>query len=166
MNIKLKVNIDDIKMSDGLLSAMSIINQINRADENNITIDFSEVKFVTPLFVLPLFVFLNTCSKNVTVVNINDYLQTIGFTDEMYPDKMRKSEFMAKMEKYTRKTYIPIVSFPALKDNDDEKDSILSTVETIIVRQLGIAPNVATGLKYMLGESIDNIIQHANSERG
>lgn len=128
--------------------------------------DFSEVEFVTPLYVLPLVVFLNSCNKDVTITNANAYLQTIGFTKGMYPDKMRKSEFLAIMEKYSHETYIPIVSFPATKDNDDEKDAILSTVETIIVRQLGIAANVATGLKYMLGESIDNIIQHANSERG
>lgn len=79
---------------------------------------------------------------------------------------MRKSEFIAIMEKYSHKTYIPIVSFPATKDSDDEKDAILSTVESIIVRQLGLTSNVSIGLKYMLGESIDNIIQHANSERG
>lgn len=166
MDIKLKVNIDDNKMSDGLLAAMNTINQISESSEKYITLDFSEVEFVTPLYVLPLVVFLNSCNKDVTITNANAYLQTIGFTKGMYPDKMRKSEFLAIMEKYSHETYIPIVSFPATKDNDDEKDAILSTVETIIVRQLGIAANVATGLKYMIGESIDNIIQHANSERG
>lgn len=84
----------------------------------------------------------------------------------MQSDKMRKSEFLAIIEKYSRKTYIPIVSFPTTRDSDDEKDSILSTVESIIERQLGLTSNIAIGLKYMLGESIDNIIQHANSERG
>ena len=166
MNIKLTVNIDDNKMSDGLLAAMNTINQISGSAEKSITLDFSEVRFVTPLYVLPLVVFLNGCDKDVTITNASAYLQTIGFTKGMYPDKMRKSEFLAIMEKYSHATYIPIVSFPATKDNDDEKDAILSTVETIIVRQLGITANVATGLKYMLGESIDNIIQHANSERG
>lgn len=51
MDIKLRVNIDDKHMSDGLLAAMNTINQINECAENNITLDFSAVKFVTPLFV-------------------------------------------------------------------------------------------------------------------
>lgn len=166
MDIKLRVNIDDKHMSGGLLAAMNTINQINECAENNITLDFSAVKFVTPLFVLPLVVFFNSCDKNITITKISDYLQTIGFTKGISPDKMRKSEFIAIMEKYSRKTYLPIVSFPASKDNDDEKDAILTTVESLIVRQLSITPNVATGIKYMIGESIDNIIQHANAEQG
>lgn len=166
MDLKLKANIDDSRMSTGLLAAMNAINQINEAADEQITLDFSEVGFVTPLYVLPLVVFLNGCDRNIAIAHAGEYLRTIGFTKGMYPDKMRRSEFLAIMEKYSRKTYIPIVSFPAAKESDDEKDAILSTVESMIVRQSGIASNVATGLKYMLGESIDNIIQHADSERG
>ena len=166
MNIKLKVNIKDDRMSDGLLAAIDTIHLINEATDENITLDFSDVKFITPLYVLPLVVFLNSCNKNITIVNMNEYLQTIGFAKGMCPDKMRKSEFIAIMEKYSQKTYIPIVSFPATKDSDDKKDAILSTVESIIMRQLNLDSNISTGLKYMLGESIDNIIQHAQSERG
>lgn len=166
MNIKLKVNIKDDRMSDGLLAAIDTIHLINEATDENITLDFSDVKFITSLYVLPLVVFLNSCNKNITIVNMNEYLQTIGFAKGMCPDKMRKSEFIAIMEKYSQKTYIPIVSFPATKDSDDKKDAILSTVESIIMRQLNLDSNISTGLKYMLGESIDNIIQHAQSERG
>ena len=166
MNIKLQAHIADERISDGLLEAMNAINQVNGASDENITLDFSEVSFVTPLYILPLVVFLNGCTKNITITNISEYLQTIGFAKGMQPDKMRKSEFLAIMEKYSRETYIPIVSFPATSDSDDEKDAILTTVESIIERQLGLTSNIAIGLKYMLGESIDNIIQHANSERG
>ena len=166
MNIKLKVNIKDGRMSDGLLAAIDTIHLINETTDENITLDFSDVKFITPLFVLPLVVYLNSCDKNITIVNMHEYLQTIGFATGMCPDKMRKSEFVAIMEKYSQKTYIPIVSFPATKDSDDEKDAILSTVESIIMRQLRLDSNISTGLKYMLGESIDNIIQHVQSERG
>lgn len=166
MDIKLKAHIANERISDGLLEAMNAINQINETSDEKITLDFSDVGFVTPLYVLPLVVFLNGCSKDITITNVSEYLQTIGFTNGMQPDKMRKSEFLAIIEKYSRKTYIPIVSFPTTRDSDDEKDAILSTVESIIERQLGLTSNIAIGLKYMLGESIDNIIQHANSERG
>lgn len=166
MEIKLKVHIEDERISDGLLEAMNAINRINEAPEEKITLDFSGVDFVTPLYVLPLMVFLNSCQKDITIVNVGEYLDTIGFTKGIYPDKMRKSEFLAVIEKYSRKNYIPIVSFPATKESDDEKDAILATVESIIERQLGLTSNIAIGLKYMLGEAIDNIVQHANSERG
>ena len=166
MDIKLKAHIANERISDGLLEAMNAINQINEASDEKITLDFSDVGFVTPLYILPLVVFLNGCSKDITITNVSEYLQTIGFTNGMQPDKMRKSEFLAIIEKYSRKIYIPIVSFPTTRDSDDEKDAILSTVESIIERQLGLTSNIAIGLKYMLGESIDNIIQHANSERG
>lgn len=166
MDIKLKAHIANERISDGLLEAMNAINQINEASDEKITLDFSDVGFVTPLYILPLVVFLNGCSKDITITNVSEYLQTIGFTNGMQPDKMRKSEFLAIIEKYSRKTYIPIVSFPTTRDSDDEKDAILSTVESIIERQLGLTSNIAIGLKYMLGESIDNIIQHANSKRG
>lgn len=166
MYIKLNTKISDTKMSDGLLAAMDVVDQINGCEDKDITIDFSRVGFVTPLYVLPLVVFINGCSKRISITNINEYLQTIEFEKGLQPDKLRKSQFLAIMEKYSRKTYIPIISFPATKDSDDEKDAILTTVESIIVRQLRIDSNVTIGLKYMLGECIDNIIQHANSERG
>lgn len=166
MKIEIQVNIDDNRMSDGLLAAMSTINQINEISNTNFTLDFTNVGFVTPLYVLPLVVFLNSCDKEIKIVNKNDYLRTIGFPNGIHPDKMRNSEFLAVIERYSRKSYIPIISFPTTKEGDDKKDSILSTIELLIVKQLGMTPNVSTGLKYMLGETIDNIIQHAKSERG
>ena len=166
MKIELKVNIDDNRMSDGLLAAMSTINQINEIPNTNFTLDFTNVGFVTPLYVLPLVVFLNSCDKEIKIVINNDYLRTIGFPNGIHPDKMRNSEFLAVIERYSRKSYIPIISFPTTKEGDDKKDAILSTIELLIVKQLGMTPNVSTGLKYILGETIDNIIQHAKSERG
>ena len=63
MDIELRINIEDSRMSDGLLAAMDTINEINEADDDSVTLDFSKVKFVTPLFVLPLVVFLTVAPK-------------------------------------------------------------------------------------------------------
>lgn len=166
MDIKIKTGIDDSRISDILLASIELINQINAiTDDKTVRMDFADVGFVAPLYVLPLVVFLNGCNRNVEIVNIGGYLENIGFEQGLSPDKMRKSEFLAVMEKYSKRDYIPIISFPATKESD-EKDTILSTVESIIIRQSGIAKNVAAGIKYMLGECVDNIIEHANSERG
>lgn len=167
MEIKVKANIDDTRMSSGLLAAMEVINQINTSETTDkLYLDFSDTGPVTPLYVLPLVVYLNTCGRDIELSHINDYLQTIGFNKGLLPDQMRNSEFLAIMEKYSCENYIPIISFPTTRDSDDKKDAILTTVETMICRQLGLSSNVATGVKYILGECVDNIIQHANSERG
>ncbi len=167
MIIKLNANIQDGRMSDGLLAAIEVINQINQATEQeSIYIDFSNVRLVTPLYILPLVIYIKGCERDVHIININTYLQSIGFDSGISPDSMRKAEFIATMEQYSNKAYTPIISFPATKESDDEKDTILSTIETIIIRQSNITPNVAHGIKYILGECVDNIIQHANSQRG
>lgn len=69
------------------------------------------------------------------------------------------------MEGYAQKTYIPIINFPAHKSSDD-KEEILTVAENLIIRQLNIKSNVASGLKYMIGETIDNITEHSETDRG
>ena len=167
MEIKVKPNIDDSRLSAGLLSAMDVINQINTSRATDkLYIDFSDVGVVTPLYVLPLVVYLNTSNRDIEISRRSNYLEIIGFDQGLMPDQMRNSEFLAIMEMYSRKNFIPIINFSATKNNDDKKDAILTTVETMICRQSGLSPNVAIGVKYMLGEYVDTIIQHANSERG
>ena len=164
--IKVVSKISDRKLSDSLLASISVINLINNSGSINNYLDYSDLEIATPLFILPIVVYLDSCDKNIRNIKLSDYLNIIKFPYGLQPDKMRKSEFVAIMEQYSKKEYIPIISFPATKEKDNEKDAILSTVESIIVRQLHIDSNVAMGLKYILGEAIDNIIQHANSERG
>ena len=81
------------------------------------------------------------------------------------PDQGRKSEFIAIMESYAKRTYVPVISFPAERNNDD-KEEILTVVENLIIRQSNIMANVARGLKYIISETIDNITEHSDSDRG
>ena len=69
------------------------------------------------------------------------------------------------MEGYSRKTYIPIICFPAKADNDDKR-TILSVVENMVIRQSNIPSNVAVGIKYIIEETIDNITEHSGTDRG
>ncbi len=166
MVIQKNINIQDDKLLNGLMPVLEIINQIEESDDENITIDFNSTSWVSPLFVLPLMVYLYGSRRQINCTNIPAYLSTVHFPGGIVPDDMRRSEFLAHMEGYAHRSYIPIVSFPAAARNDDEKNAILSTVESIISRQLGLAPNIVAGLKYMIGESIDNITEHSESERG
>lgn len=115
---------------------------------------------------LSLIVFLSGCGKKYSLTNLTDYLSVIGFsTGGIRPDQMRSSEFLATMEAFMRKKYIPIVNFPA-KSFDDEKDYVSSVIENVIIKQFNIPSNVATGLKYMIEETLDNITEHSDSDRG
>lgn len=81
------------------------------------------------------------------------------------PSLMRKSEFIALMAKYEKKTYIPIVCFPTSNETDS-KDGILRVIESLIINQAKIPSNVAQGFKYMVSEIIDNIVEHSDSKNG
>jgi hypothetical protein len=41
---------------------------------------------------------------------------------------MRRSEFLAHMEGYAHKSFIPIVNFPASARNDGDKNAILTSI--------------------------------------
>ncbi len=165
--IKEHINISDNRLLDGLVPVVRIMSQIETLQEGeDAIIDFSDTVFVTPLCALSLIVYLSGCGKKVELRNVPDYLGTVGLTNGgIKPDEMRRTAFLATMEKYTSKSYIPIVNFAASK-NVDDKEAISSVVENIIIRQLNISPNVAMGLKYMVEETLDNITEHSESERG
>lgn len=165
--IKEHINVRDDRLLDGLTPVVRIMSQIDVLPEREeVTIDFSNTVFITPVCALSLIIYLARCGRKIFMRNVPEYLETIGITSGgIKPDQMRRTEFLAMMEKYSTKSYIPIVSFAASK-NVDDKEAISSVVESILIRQLDIQPNVAMGLKYMVEETLDNITEHSESERG
>ena len=160
------INVKDDRLMDGLIPLVTIMSKVSRSKETDLKVDFSRTQFISPVFALSLIVYLSGCGKNVSYSNLPDYLNVIAFSENgIQPDKMRNSEFVALMERYAKKTYIPIVNFPA-KANSDEKDEISSVIENIIIRQQDIPSNVSIGLKYIVEETLDNITEHSESNRG
>ena len=166
MQINKNINIVDNKLSNGLQEVFSIIDEIEKSVDVEDTIDFSNTPVVSPTFVLPLMVFTKGHRKKIHFSNISPYMKLLHFGDGLSPDEMRKTEFIAHMEGYAGKTFIPVINFPATDCKADEKNSILSTVENIITKQVKLASNVSMGLKYMISEIVDNITEHAHSGRG
>lgn len=143
MVIKEYINVSDERLMDGFIPVVKMMANTQESADKKLEIDFSYAQFISPVFVLSLLVWLSKCGKNVSFLQLPDYLKVIGLADwGISPDKMRQSEFVAMMEKYAKKSYIPIVSFPACSNND-EKEIISSVVENIIIRQLNIPLNVA-----------------------
>ena len=166
MLINRNINIKDDKLSNGLKEVLIIIDQIQNSPDPEHIIDFNNTSFVTPTFVLPLMVFAKGCGKSIHFKNITPYMSLLYFGEGILPDEIRKTEFIAKMEAYAGKTYTPVINFPATENRIDDKNNILTTVESIITRQIGLSSNVIMGIKYMIGEMVDNITEHSNSERG
>lgn len=161
------INVNDDKLLDGLGPVVQIMSQIeDLSKEDDVIIDFSHTQFVSPVFILSLLIYLSNCGRKVSVQNLSEYLELIGFRNEgIRPETMRQTEFLALLERFAKKTYIPIISFSANR-NSDAKEVISSIAENLIIRQLNIQPNVANGLKYMVDETLDNITEHSESDRG
>lgn len=164
--IKEYINVKDERLIDGLTPVVRIMGQMEDSNDLEVTIDFSDTRFISPVFALSFIVYLSRCGKQVSFKNISDYLERIEFSNGgVKPDMMRQTEFLADLEKYASKTYIPIIDFAAGR-NSDAKEAVSSIVENMIIQQLSIQSNVANGLKYMIDEILDNITEHSESDRG
>ena len=160
------VNVRDGRLIDGLTPVVKIMGQIEESHDDTAIIDFSYTRFVSPVFALSLIIYLERCGKQIALRNVPEYLEIIGLPrGGIKPDQMRQTEFLAFLEKYVTKTYIPIINFDAGR-NSDAKEVVSSIAENMIIRQLSIRSNVANGLKYMIDEILDNITEHSESDRG
>ena len=158
------VNIEDNELSRGLLPMLKLMPQIENCKDEVVDLFFEGREFFTPLFVLSFIVFYLKCGKKVLVHNLPSYLQTIKFKElGLQPDELRVSEFIALMQNYLNKTYIPIINFPA---KSESRDIIISNVEQMIINQSSIPRNISQALRYIIAESLDNISDHSESKRG
>ena len=167
MKIKEKINVNHAKLSAGLSAALRICARIAGSSDESDEVDLSEVRFVTPTFALPFLVFVDGLAKNLSMSNASSYLRNIHFESRgVDSGAMRSIEFAAFIERYSQKKFIPIVRFPVQKTRISDRDTILSAVENILVKQTGWKSNVTHGIKYMLSEMADNISEHSRSEYG
>ncbi len=166
MEIKVSVNIDE-RFLHGLQEVLRIIDLIDQSNDSEDVIIFQRNVFITPLFILPLLVYIHGSKKRISFKYSNSYLDTIRFgtgglkTEEVQPEKLN-----GIMEMCSHNTYIPIISFPTNMDSSKKRNEILSTIEKIILNQVKAKTNICIALKYLIGEIVDNIIEHSDSERG
>ena len=161
-----KINVRDDRLLDGLIPVVQIMAQIEASKEQDVIVDFSKTRFISPVFALSLLLYFSKCEKRISFQNLTNYLELIELkTGGLKPDKMRQTEFVAILENYASKTYLPIIDF-AVDRNSDAKEAVSSIVENMIIRQLNIQSNVANGLRYMVDETLDNITEHSESDRG
>lgn len=86
--------------------------------------------------------------------------------DVVRPDELRRSAFLARIEGYNNKFYLPLVDFPAEGAYNDDKAEALSIYEDAAIKMFGIPNNVASCVRYVMDEIADNITEHSDSKRG
>lgn len=159
------INVKDSQLINGLVPAINIMSKVQNDNSEDFIIDLSNCQFTSSVFLLSLLLYVRSSEKKFQFQNPSTYLNTIRFPKGLKPDTMRSSEFIAELEGYSKKSYIPLIDFPT-QSSSDAKEGILSAVESLIMRQISLSTNIAEGLKYLIGETIDNITEHSDSERG
>ncbi len=112
--------------------------------------------FFNPAFIVPLFSLLNPNERILLKNHVPNLLEV---------EKLRLTTFKALIQEFSIKNYLPLILFPTDVDETQISNTI-SAIETIIEQQIGKYPNVLHGLRYIIGECIDNIIQHSKSKAG
>ena len=69
------IRVKDERLLDGLSPAVRIMSQMESSDDKEVTIDFSETHFISPVFALSLIIYLNKCGKLIHYQNIPEYLR-------------------------------------------------------------------------------------------
>lgn len=145
-----------------------IINKMEQDAEDDVIWDFSSTKALNSFFLLPLALYRYRCGKRVVCQNIPDnlasYFDTIHFPDML--DAENVDDFHVYMERFSTKSYIPMIKFPALQSKDEIKNKIMSIVGKILRKQLSLTINIYSGISYLLSEIIDNITEHSRSMYG
>lgn len=115
-------------------------------------VELSEVKFVTPLSILPLAVYANDNKIRIDCTDNKNsdpcsYLETIGFQEGV--TELNRSG----------KRYLPITKLPPREDNN-----LLGEYEDIILSQANTVEGMwfKTSLKYLTSELVNNVNEHAN----
>lgn len=76
------INVNDERLLDGLSPVVSLMARIEALpDGEEVTIDFADTKFVTPVCLLSLIVYLARCGRKVSLKNVTEYLGTIGLSN-------------------------------------------------------------------------------------
>ena len=161
-NIKRNINIRSEQIGGQFNELFQLINEIESCGSEEISLDFSATSFVTPFFLLPLFVHIRNHPKTIIIKNLPEYLHTVHFDEEIYPERLPQG-LASFLEDYRLKTYIPILSFPNEAKQIGFKNEILHAAENLIMQRLNIPVNVRGGIKYLISEAVDNISEHSEN---
>ncbi len=134
---------------------------------DNVMVDFTNINFLHPIFVLPFSVYLR--ELNVSYQNheqIKSYLDIIHFYNSGIQINL-ETDIENEFKVFSDKNYIGLVSFPVAGDENLRNFSniVVGKIEKLLIQKAGLAPNVMQGFKYIVSEVVDNVFEHSGTNR-
>lgn len=151
---------------ENLSEAFGVIAHIGNAVMGKTVVDLSRVTYTPPSFIMPLLFTAQSMAHNVEWLCSNS-LKDIEFPHGLDTQNIRRVQLKAALNHYASKDYIAIVRFPASTDTEDNTSEIVSCVEARLYEHLHAYPtSIINGLRYIIGEIVDNVTQHSQSPHG
>lgn len=151
-----------------LLNALEQFNVLESGDE--LVLDLRSLKFIHPFLVLPLCSLISKAIQNDIKIDFQFnnktkyYLDTILFPSGF--DALAEDHWSKFLAQFQNKTFLPICKIPVNSSNNLIREELLSTFENIAMKQLKITGQMVTVIKYLSGEAMDNIVEHAQVSNG
>lgn len=145
-------------------SLFQVIARTENSRVERVLWDFSEVTFLHPFFLLPLRLYKEKSCKDITLCNVSykvrQYFAAIHFEDffEISADLSLEEH----LRSYLTRSYLPLCRWKVTTGT--KVDEVQRTLQKVIERQSGAGKAITTPLSYFLGELIDNIEQHSESQ--
>ncbi|MFN8265052.1 MAG: hypothetical protein U0T11_03210 [Chitinophagaceae bacterium] len=153
-----------------LLSAL----QINK--NKKVTLNFSQARMLNPFFLGGLACVINYEERQGRFFDFNyglnyslqSYLSLIRFPSCHAPEIEKADDFIYSLEKFTQKTYTPIICFPTGDSNtiSEIREKVLGAVGSIIRQQLGFTETKLMPISYMIDELTHNVNDHSEAAGG
>lgn len=71
------INVQDDRLMNGLSPMINIMSKIESSEDEKFIIDFSNTKFISPVFILSLMIYVMKTQKDIHYINLNDYMKAL-----------------------------------------------------------------------------------------
>lgn len=164
-------NPGDDKIGSSFLSLFDVLEKLSKVEAGDkLAMNLRKVSFIHPFLILPICTILkhpklNTCEVEYEYnKDTGSYLNTIHFPHGFNP--LTFGNWIEYLSRFQSKTYLPICQIPASVKDVEVREHLLTVFENILLRQLNIAGQMISVIKYLIGEAIDNIVDHADVLNG
>ena len=87
MNICDYINVQDDRIMNGLIPTVNLMSKIESSGDEDVVIDFSRTKFISPVFALSLLVYASRSDKHISFTNMTEYMRAFHMNSVIMPDQ-------------------------------------------------------------------------------
>lgn len=163
------------KIGSQIIELLQVINGFQDiAIDQEIYIDFKNIRFVHPVFILTIAALIYSYrikGYTIHIVNINNeqcrkYLKKIRFPIGLRPDELKTWNKIFNY--YSGKRYLPILNFSTSQNEYETiiRNNLLSKLNQFLVKNCNLSGNFFSPISYLISEITDNIVEHSGIDRG